>query len=146
MAAGDKKYDRQRGSKSNIAYKATNRHQKNKDAAIKKHRQEQADHTPHIAARAIDGKPFRGTARMLRRKGMKAGSKVVNTIKEQIILPIRAALMNAKVMPSVVDTQLARTCIRTLQGNSGLVHMGKGWNASLSLKTYQKLKDQGIMV
>lgn len=87
----------------------------------------------------------RGHARSLRRQGMKAGAKVVNTIKEQIILPIREALMNAKVSPSVVDTKLSRTCIRTLQGNSGIVNMGKGWNASLSLKTYKKLTEQGIM-
>lgn len=65
--------------------------------------------------------------------------------QETINSPIRHALMNAKVSPSVVDTPLARTCIRTLQGNAGVSNMGKGWNASLSLKTYQKLKEQGVM-
>lgn len=59
---------------------------------------------------------------------------------------IRLALVNAKVSASVTETKLARTCIRVLQGNSGIINLGKGWNASLSFKTANKLKEEGILV
>jgi hypothetical protein len=39
----------------------------------------------------------------------------------------------------------ARVGIAPSNPRAGLVHMGKGWNASLSFKTAQALKAQGIL-
>lgn len=59
---------------------------------------------------------------------------------------MRNALENAKVLPSVINTKLARTCMRVLQGDAGVIKMGKGWNASLSFATAKKLKEEGILI
>ena len=54
------------------------------------------------------------------------------------------AFLNAKTVGQ--PDKVVRTCLRSLQGKAGIVNEGKGWNASLSFKTFNQLKEQGILI
>ena len=41
---------------------------------------------------------------------------------------------------------IINSCAKAMQGNAGIVNIGKGWNAHLSYATAQKLKQEGVLV
>lgn len=59
---------------------------------------------------------------------------------------MREAMGNAQVSASVVGSSLASICINALMKPVKLTQeQQRGWSAHLSFKTYQQLKEQGIL-
>lgn len=63
----------------------------------------------------------------------------------QVNTNMREAFINAKVSRST-GAAIINSCAKAVQRGAGILNLGKGWNASLSFKTAEKLKAEGILV
>lgn len=57
---------------------------------------------------------------------------------------MRQAFIAAKVGPGT-GAAIINSCAKAVQRGAGVLNLGKGWNASLSFKTAEKLKAEGIL-
>lgn len=59
---------------------------------------------------------------------------------------MREAMHNARVDPSVIGSELATICINAIMNKPKLSSdQQRGWSAHLSFRTFNTLKEQGIM-
>ena len=62
----------------------------------------------------------------------------------QVNTNMREAFINAKVVQGT-GAAIINSCAKSVQRGAGVLNLGKGWNASLSFKTAEKLKAEGVL-